>query len=165
MTVAGISATPREVPGFDRIYPRADLVKVAGEFDYLVVISPLTEETRSLVNAEVLRAMKPTARLVNVGRGAVIDENALIQALREEWIGGAALDAFIQEPLPADHPFWSMNNVYLTPHIAGRHDGMVSQVLDIFQTNLHYYLNGDFQSMINLTNRAALQTRAGTVPH
>jgi phosphoglycerate dehydrogenase-like enzyme len=109
--------------------------------------------------------MKPTARLVNVGRGAVIDENALIQALREEWIGGAALDAFIQEPLPADHPFWSMNNVYLTPHIAGRHDGMVSQVLDIFQTNLHYYLNGDFQSMINLTNRAALQTRAGTVPH
>jgi phosphoglycerate dehydrogenase-like enzyme len=160
MTVAGISATPREVPGFDRIYPRADLAKVAGEFDYLVVISPLTEETRSLVNADVLRAMKPTARLVNVGRGAVIDEEALIRALREDWIAGAALDAFLQEPLPADHPFWSMKNVYLTPHIAGRHDGMAAQICDIFQTNLRHYLNNDLESMINVTNRAALQTGA-----
>ena len=111
MTVIGISGSPRAAPGFDRMVARGDLMKVAGELDYLVVLAPLTPETRNIVGAKLLAAMKPTAYLVNVARGGVVDEPALIKALEAGQIAGAGLDVFSQEPLPPDNPLWKTKNV------------------------------------------------------
>jgi D-3-phosphoglycerate dehydrogenase len=88
------------------------------ESDYVSLHVPLTDETRGLINAERLRLMKPTALLINTSRGAVIDEPALVTALHEKWLGGAALDVLTQEPPPSDHPLLAMDNVLLTPHAA-----------------------------------------------
>src|SRR5471030_3113368 len=102
MTVIGISGAPRPAKGFDRMVGRDDLIKVAAELDYLVALAPLTPETRGIVGEKLFAAMKPSAYLVNVARGGVVDEPALIAALESGKIAGAALDVFSQEPLPAD---------------------------------------------------------------
>lgn len=156
MTVVGLSAAPRRLPGFDRISPRADLARLAGEFDFFVLLTPLTPSTRGIVSADVLRAMKPTAYLINVGRGGLVDEPALITALREGRIAGAGLDCFAREPLPADSPLWSLENVVMTPHMAGRHDGYMDDALDIFEVNLRHYLAGKTADMVNVVSREAL---------
>ena len=111
MTVVGISGSPREANGFDRVVHRDALEKLAPELDFLVALTPLTAETRGIVGAKVLAAMKPTAYLVNVARGGVVDEPALIAALESGQIAGAALDVFAQEPLPANSPLWKTKNV------------------------------------------------------
>ena len=85
----------------------------------LVITAPLTEETRGMIGERELRAMKPTAYIVNIGRGGIIDEDALIQALQEGWTAGAGLDVFEEEPLPEDSPLWKMENVLITAHYAG----------------------------------------------
>lgn len=104
---------PQQVVGIDR------LGEVAEQADWLVISLPLTEQTRHLVDASVLAAMRSDAWLVNVGRGAVVDENALVETLERRAIGGAVLDVFAKEPLPGDHPLWSAPNTVLTPHISG----------------------------------------------
>ncbi len=96
-----------------------DLLTLAKEADFLLLHALLTRETHHLVNRQVLRAMKPSAFLVNCARGPIVEEAALIEALREGWIAGAALDVFEREPLPADSPLFELDNVILTPHIAG----------------------------------------------
>ena len=106
MTVVGVSRTVRAVAGFDRIDARADLIRVAGEADFLVLLIPLEADTERIVDARVIAAMKPTSYLVNLARGGVLDETALLAALKESRIAGAALDAFRQEPLPPDSPWW-----------------------------------------------------------
>ena len=104
---------PEQVVGIDR------LTEVAALADWLVITLPLTDETRHLVDGPVLAAMRPDAWLVNVGRGAVVDEDALVQILERRAIAGAVLDVFAEEPLPPDHPFWSTPNTVITPHISG----------------------------------------------
>src|SRR5215831_12873189 len=111
MTVVGISGSPRPTPGFDRIAHRDDLLKVAPEFDFLVALTPLSPETRGIVGEKLFAVMKPSAFLINVARGGVVDEPALIKALETGQIAGAGLDVFSQEPLPPDNPLWKTKNV------------------------------------------------------
>ena len=123
-----------------RLYPPQALASMAAECDFLVVTVPLTPETRGLVGRNVLQKMKPTACLVDVSRGGVIDHNALIEALSEKRLGGAALDVFPVEPLPGSSPLWEMPNVLLSPHIGGASDHYFEQATALFTTNLQRYL-------------------------
>jgi phosphoglycerate dehydrogenase-like enzyme len=126
-----------------RIVPPEQRAEVLSASDYVVVAAPLTEETRGLIGAAELRNMKPSAVLINVGRGPVVDEKALIQALQEGWIRGAALDVFEQEPLPADHPFYGLPNVLLSPHCADHTPGWLDRAMDLFLENMACYLRGE----------------------
>jgi D-2-hydroxyacid dehydrogenase (NADP+) len=150
MRVVGISSAPRELPGFDRMHASTDLARVAGEFDFFVLLTPLTDKTRNSIDAKVFAAMKPGAFLVNLARGGVVDEGALVEALRSGRIAGAALDVFVEEPLPGDHPFWSMDNVIITTHQGGFCDVYIDHAWPTVETNMRCFLNGDIDGMINV---------------
>jgi phosphoglycerate dehydrogenase-like enzyme len=104
-----------------------------------------------LIDERALRAMKPSAVLINIARGGVVEENALIRALQEGWIAGAALDVFAEEPLPADSPLWAMPNVLISPHVAGFTPHYHERVLGIFAENLRRLLDG--QPLLNRVDR------------
>ena len=126
-----------------RIYPFQALKSMLTECDFVVVAVPLTDETRGLIGAEELAVMKPTAYIVDVSRGTVIDHNALIPALKEKRIAGAALDVFSTEPLHHASPLWQMDNVILTPHIAGVSAHYDERAMGLFAENLKRYLSGE----------------------
>ncbi len=127
----------------DEILPAAELGRVLAESDYVVLCVPLTSETRGMIGERELRSMKPTALLVNIARGPVTVEADLVRALGEGWIAGAALDVFDREPLAPEHPFWSMENVILTPHISGGTERYNERAVEIFARNLRRYLAGE----------------------
>lgn len=149
MDVTGITRTPRQLPGFDRFVPRDDLPKAVVDLDFLVLLLPLDRETHGIVNADVFAAMKRSSYLVNIARGAIIDEKALIDALNAGQIAGAALDAVIREPLPADDPLWTARNIMITPHIGGFYDMYPEDSLDQICTNIDCFLSGRFSEMVN----------------
>lgn len=153
MTVVGVSRTPRAVDGFDRIVAREQLADAAAEVDFLVLTLPLDESARHIVDARILRAMKPTAYLVNLARGGNVDTKALIDALRTRSIAGAGLDAFDEEPLPPEHPLWQLDNVFLTAHRAGRSDRYVEGLLEVFEPNLRRWLDGERDELVNVVER------------
>lgn len=153
MTVIGLSSATRELPGFDEMMGKDELMNVLPRLDYLVLLTPYTKETHQVIDARVLAAMKPSAFLVNVARGGIVDEKALIEALRKRAIAGAALDVFAQEPLPEGHPFYAMDNVILTPHMAGFHVGYPADALPIVEENIRRFLAGDLDGMINVVRR------------
>ena len=155
MTVVGISGSPRAAPGFDRMVARGDLMKVAGELDYLVVLAPLTPETRNIVGAKLLAAMKPTAYLVNVARGGVVDEPALIEALETGQIAGAGLDVFSQEPLPPDNPLWKTKNLTIFSHLGGYSQGYEDRAMPTIAGNMAKFLGNDLKNMINIVRKPA----------
>ena len=155
MTVIGISGSPRETKGLDRMVKRDDLLKIAGELDYLVALAPLTPETRGIVGDKLLAAMKPTAYLVNVARGGVVDEKALIEALDAGQIAGAALDVFSHEPLPADDPIWRAKNVTIFPHLGGYSLGYEDRAMPTIAGNMAKFLGNDLKSMINIVRKPA----------
>lgn len=134
----------------DELLPPSGLTYLLSESDYVVLAVPLTEETRHLIGGDELRAMKPTAVLINISRGPVVDEGALVQALKEGWIGGAGLDVFEREPLPEDSELWGMENVVLTPHISGGTQIYFERALPIFCENLRRYLDG--RPLVNLVD-------------
>jgi phosphoglycerate dehydrogenase-like enzyme len=125
------------------VHPPDALHDVLARADFVVVCLPLTPETEGIVSEEALRRMKRTAYLVAVGRGRVIDEDALLRALREGWIAGAALDVFAQRPLPPDHPFFALPNVILTPHMSGISANYAERMTALFCDNLQRYLAGE----------------------
>lgn len=135
----------------DRIYPPQAIRSFLGECDYVVLAVPLTEETHHLINAEALKAMKETAMLVNVARGAVVDEKALIKALKGGGIAGAALDVFEEEPLPEDSPLWKTPNLIISPHVAGLTPHYHERAAGIFAENLRRYIAN--QPLVNLVER------------
>jgi phosphoglycerate dehydrogenase-like enzyme len=138
------SATSSEsTPYADEILPPSELPRLLAESDYVVLSMPLTPETRGMIGEKELRAMKPTAALVNIARGPVVVEDALLRALRENWIVAAALDVFDQEPLPPDSPFWDMENVIVSPHISGGTEIYNVRAVDIFCDNLRRRLAGE----------------------
>jgi D-2-hydroxyacid dehydrogenase (NADP+) len=149
MSVDGVNRSKKDVPGVDRCFGLDDLLTVARDTDYLIIVVALTPETRGMVGTEVLSAMKPAAFLLNLARGPVVDEAALIRALDSGKIAGAALDVFNEEPLPQGHPFWNMKNVIITPHMGGTSTSYVKQVLSIFRENLRHYLRGEREKLIN----------------
>ena len=155
MTVIGISGSPREAKGFDRMAHRDDFVKIVPELDFLVALAPLTAETRGIVGAKVFAAMKPTAYLVNVARGGVVDEPALIAALESGEIAGAALDVFAQEPLPANSPLWRTKNVTIFSHLGGYSQGYEDRAMPTIAGNMAKFLSGDLKSMINIVRKPA----------
>ncbi len=156
MSVVGISSARRQVPGFDRMHHRDDLARVIGEFDHFVILTPLTAETQNIVDGNILAAMKPSAFLINLARGGIVDEPALIAALHSKQIAGAAIDVFVQEPLPPDHPFWAMDNVILSPHIGAFNADYIEQVLPFVKENMTRFLARDFEHMLNVVRKGAL---------
>ena len=150
MTVVGISSVKRQVPGFDRMVSRDQLEQAVRELDYLVLLTPYSAATRGIVGEKVLAAMKASSYLINLARGGVVDEPALIKALQEGRIAGAALDVFTQEPLPGDHPFWSMDRVLITPHLGGFCDVYVDQALPVVEQNIRCFLAAERGKMVNV---------------
>ncbi|MEA2570039.1 MAG: hypothetical protein QOI24_2040 [Acidobacteriota bacterium] len=132
-----------------RATPLDELLAAA---DYVVISTPLTPETRRLIAARELALMKPNAVLINIGRGAVVDEAALIDTLRAGRIRGAALDVFENEPLAAGHPFWSMENVLLSPHCADHTDDAHDRTMQFFLENLRRFQDGE--PLVNLVDKA-----------
>jgi D-2-hydroxyacid dehydrogenase (NADP+) len=155
MTVVGISGSPRETKHFDRMAHRNDLTKVVGDLDFLVVLTPLSAETRNIVGEKVFAAMKPTAYLVNVARGGVVDEPALIAALEAGKIAGAGLDVFSQEPLPSDNPLWKTKNLTIFSHLGGYSQGYEDRAMPTIAGNMGKFLAGDLKSMINIVRKPA----------
>ena len=155
MTVVGISGSPRETRHFDRMAHRNDLTKVVGDLDFLVVLTPLSAETRNIVGEKVFAAMKPTAYLVNVARGGVVDEPALIAALEAGKIAGAGLDVFSQEPLPSDNPLWKTKNLTIFSHLGGYSQGYEDRAMTTIVGNMSKFLAGDLKSMINIVRKPA----------
>jgi phosphoglycerate dehydrogenase-like enzyme len=119
-----------------------DWQKALPKTDWLVLACPLTPKTRQLVNAQVLALLPKGAHLVNVARGEVVDEPALIAALQSGQLGGAFLDVFAHEPLPQDSPLWAMPQVMVTPHAAGHSDGNENRVAQMFLDNLSRWVEG-----------------------
>jgi phosphoglycerate dehydrogenase-like enzyme len=136
----------------DALYSPEQLREMLALCDYVVLTVPLTRETQGMVGEEELRAMKPTAYLVNIARGQVCDESALVHALQAGWIAGAGLDVFAQEPLPEASPLWTMPNVILTPHLSGFSRNYEQRAADIFRENLGRYIAG--QPLLNVVNKS-----------
>ena len=135
----------------DRIYPPQALRSFLGECDYVVLVVPLTPETHHLINAETLRAMKKSAVLINLARGPLVDPQALINALEEGHIAGAALDVFDEEPLSEHSPLWETPNLMLSPHVGGFTPYYDERATDIFAENLSRYLAG--QPLVNRVDK------------
>ena len=140
MQTLGVATTLRQQEEFDEMFDRSKMDEVIQRSDYLVVITPLTEETKGLIGAREIGRMKPNAVLINISRGAVVDEDALLAALQSRTIRGAGLDVFNVEPLPEDHPYWSLDNVVLTPHLSSRSPKYMERAQEIFRHNLAVYL-------------------------
>jgi len=133
---------------FHRLYPNEALDAMLKECDFVVVSPPLTPETHQLISTEQFAVMKPGAFLVNVSRGPVVDATALVEAVKSGKLGGAVLDVFEEEPLPAESPLWDAPNVFITPHIAGISKKNMDALVDLFVINIGRYLKG--QELYNL---------------
>jgi D-2-hydroxyacid dehydrogenase (NADP+) len=153
MIVYGIDIVKRKLDSVDLFYGPEDLVLVAGEVDYLIVVAPSTPETEKIIGAKVLAAMKPTSFLINIARGEMVDETAVIEALEAGKIAGAALDALSVEPLPGNHPLWTTKNVIITPHVGGVSENYIDQVVPIVEENLRRFLKGERRDLINYVER------------
>ena len=153
MRVVGISRTTRAVSGFDKVYARAEMAQAVAELDYFVLLLPLESDSRNIVSDRVLAAMKPTAFLINLARGGVLDEAALIRALNANKLAGAALDALATEPLPADSLLWTMPNVIITPHIGGYYDDYPRDSARQFEQSLAYFAAGRPELMLHREKR------------
>jgi len=144
MRTLGLRRRPEPVPGVDETLTGAEgLARLLAESDWVVVAAAHTPETRSLLGAAEFARMKPTSRVVNVARGALIDEAALIDALRAGHIAGACLDVVATEPLPPDSPLWTLENVYLSPHSASWTRGLGKRQRRIFLENLARFRRGE----------------------
>jgi phosphoglycerate dehydrogenase-like enzyme len=142
MRVIGSRRTVQPTPWVDQVYAPQDLRPMLAEADFVVIAAPLTGETETLLKAEQFAWMKAGVFLVNVSRGAVVDEPALLEALHSGRVAGAALDVFLKEPLPADHPYWKMPQVILTPHYCGDPVNNSTLPLERFQRNLRAWCGG-----------------------
>ncbi len=150
MHVIGVSGAPRPVPGFDRMMPRGELERAAGLADFLIVLAPDIPENRRFVSARVIAAMKPSAFLVNVARGPVCDEDAILDAVRAKRIAGAGLDVFCEEPLPPEHPFWREERILITPRQSGGTADYHELALPTIEQNLKCFADKRFSDMINV---------------
>ena len=138
-----------QADGFDELYTREHLHQVVARADFLVLVTPYTPETHHMIDAAVLSAMPKSSYLINIARGNVVDEGALIEALRSGRIAGAALDVFETEPLPKTSPLWTFDNVIVTPHIGGMSEIYAEQIMPLLLHNLRAYLAGDHAAMRN----------------
>lgn len=153
MRVRGIGRTARDADAdFGAVHGIGDLEALLPEADFVILAAPLTRETANLFGAEQFGAMKPTARFVNVARGGLVREAALVRALEQGDIAGAALDVFEHEPLPAASPLWSLPNVIVSPHMCGDFVGFEGALAELFRRNLERYRAGE--PLLNVVDKA-----------
>ena len=138
LRVIGVTRSGGPVSGVERVYRSRNLRRALAAADFVVLVVPLNTTTRGMIGAAELTAMRPTAWLINIGRGALIDESALVQALQRRTIAGAVLDVFTTEPLPPEHPLWNLDNAVITPHISG--PNLPEEIAPVFNDNLARYL-------------------------
>jgi phosphoglycerate dehydrogenase-like enzyme len=145
--VIGLSSTPRQIDGFAEVRPRSEILRTVAEADFLISLLPLAPDTHGFISRAVFAAMKPSAYLINLSRGAVVDDDALIEALSSSSIAGAALDSFVQEPLPSSHPLWKAPNLLMSAHMAGHHEGTARATMKLFEENFRFFKNGQVERM------------------
>ncbi len=141
----------RPVRNVDKMLPVSQLNQLLAESDFVVSCVPLTPKTSKLIGEKELQAMKRTAYLINISRGGIINEDALIRALEEKWIAGAGLDVTVVEPLPPTSRLWDFDNIVLTPHVSGNQDNYLMHATALFCENLKRYLTG--KKLINVISR------------
>jgi phosphoglycerate dehydrogenase-like enzyme len=151
LRVTGVARRPREDDDFDRVVGIDDVRRFLPGADHVVLALPLTADTRDLVDAGFLAAMKPGAHLVNVGRGELVDEEALLAALRDGRLGGASLDVFREEPLQPEHPLWTTPGVLVSPHMSGLVDGVRDRMARQFVENALRFLDG--RPLLNVVDK------------
>ena len=152
MCVSGVGRRARDGdPDFGRVHACESLHRALPDADFVVIAAPLTRETRRLFTAEHFRRMKRSARLLNVGRGAIVDQADLVRALDTGEIAGAALDVFEEEPLPATSPLWSLPNVIVSPHMSGDFNGYEHALAEVFIENYRRYREGE--PLLNLVDK------------
>jgi len=149
LTRHGLPADEVDGPA-KQIFPPEDLISMIEQSDYVVIAAPLTRETQGMIGDAQLAAMRSEAILINVGRGPIVREDALIRALTANRIKGAALDVFDREPLPPGHPFYAMENVLMSPHCADRTADWLDNALQLFLGNLKRFLQGE--SLLNVVD-------------
>jgi phosphoglycerate dehydrogenase-like enzyme len=152
MTVNGVRARPAPCEGVDRVVGPADMHEVLATSDWVIIVTPLTRETENLFDGAAFAALKPGAFLVNMARGKVMDENAMVEALRSGRLAGASIDVFAEEPLPADSPLWDEPGLHITPHSAGfiTFEDYDTRGTELFLDNMDRYLKGE--ALINVTD-------------
>jgi phosphoglycerate dehydrogenase-like enzyme len=143
MQVIGVRRNPAPLPHFDEMVGSGDLLAVLSRADYVVIACPLTPETEGMLGEPEFRAMKPSAYLINVSRGKVVQEDPLLDALNGGRLSGAYLDAHAQEPLPVEHPFWSTPGVTVIPHDSHSSPYIGDNIVDLFCDNLRRYIAGE----------------------
>jgi len=151
MRVIGTKRAPGPVPHVDRVYPPEGMAEVLGASDFVLLLLPVTAETRGIVNAKTLALMKPSAYLLNFGRGDLIVDDDLIAAVKARTIAGAVLDVFRTEPLPPEHPFWATEGILVLPHIGGNHPERDLVVAELFAENVRRFLEG--QPLLHAVDR------------
>jgi phosphoglycerate dehydrogenase-like enzyme len=152
LAVIGTRREPGPVPHVARVVPPAATDEVLGAADFVLLLLPVTPETRGFMNAARLRGMRPSAYLLNFGRGELVVDADLVEAVRTRVIAGAVLDVFRTEPLPADHPFWTTEGITVLPHIGGLHPRRDEQVAALFVQNVARFLDG--QPLLHVVDRA-----------
>ncbi|MEA5603855.1 D-2-hydroxyacid dehydrogenase [Nostoc sp. UHCC 0252] len=151
--VWGSRRHPEPLPNFDKIVGADEWRSLLPAVDYVVIATPLTPETKGLIDEAALRSMRQSAYLINIARGAIVDEAALLTALREGWIAGAGLDTVATEPLPPESPLWSLPNAFITPHCSALSPRLRERIAQLFIDNLKRYQTG--QPLRNVVDKKA----------
>ncbi|MDB5545611.1 MAG: D-isomer specific 2-hydroxyacid dehydrogenase NAD-binding protein, partial [Hyphomicrobiales bacterium] len=152
MNVVGVSSRAT-APNFDRMFTRDRLKEAAALADFLIAVVPLNAETKGMIDGAVLDAMPAHGVFINIARGPVVNEAEMIDRLQRKVIAGAALDTFVEEPLSPDSPLWSMKNVIITPHIGGKSESYVDQILPLLAHNIRAFEAGKMDDFRNLVAR------------
>ncbi|MDZ8221612.1 D-2-hydroxyacid dehydrogenase [Nostoc sp. ChiVER01] len=153
VTVWGSRRHPEPLPNFDKIVGVDEWRSLLPAADYVVIATPLTPETKGLIDEAALSSMRQSAYLINIARGAIVDEAVLITALREGWIAGAGLDTVATEPLPPESPLWSLPNAFITPHCSALSPRLRERIAQLFIDNLQRYQTG--QPLRNVVDKQA----------
>ncbi len=140
LKVVACRSTGTPSPSVDKVYPSHQLHDMLANVDVTVVCAALTPATHNLINRQAINAMKPGSFFINVARGAMVDEDALMEALKSQHIAGAVLDVVRQEPLPPENPLWDAPNLLITPHTSSEYEGWLSRAADMFAANLAHWL-------------------------
>ncbi len=152
MHVVGMKNNPTRVENVDRVYRKDEINELLEISDYVVLCVPLTHETAGMIGENELKRMKNSAYLINIARGEVVDEKALVKALKEGWIAGAAIDVAENEPLPENSELWDLDNIIITPHVAGSTPHYWERAVSIFTENLKRFLAG--KELINVVDKS-----------
>lgn len=159
LEIAGVARSGRPDPVFGELQPQSRLHEELAAADYVAVTAPLTPETRGMFDRDAFASMRAGTRFINVGRGPIVDEDALIEALRSGHLSAAALDVFHTEPLPPEHPLWELPNVVISHHMAGDYIGWRDALVDLFRDNLRRYKSGD--ELRNVVDKEAAYAAGG----